>query len=68
MSGIDSEWDVFLQNQFDPFTKGLLEETQYSESNIANNKISNEVNNEVEPNNVQDTSNTEMVVCEELYI
>jgi len=68
MSGIDSEWDVFLQNQFDPFTKGLLEETQYSESNIANNKISNEVNNEVEPNNAQDTSNTEMVVCEELYI
>ena len=43
MSGIDSEWDVFLQNQFDPFTKGLLEETQYSESNIANNKISNEI-------------------------
>lgn len=61
MSGIDSEWDAFLQNQCDPFGS-------YGKSppmNIDNDEIKkNETNNSIDHVSTHDLK----VVCEDLYI
>jgi len=66
MSGIDSEWDVFLQNQFNPFSNDSLAETQQSKNEEDINKKIDVGNNN--NTNISTVNKADTVVCEDLYI
>lgn len=64
MSGIDSEWNNFLQSHFEPFSTQPFEETKYSDKQIEDQNI-NGTNTSISEN-IPTTPNN--IKCEDLYI